>query len=597
MRRRCGVDAFPFFTLSWGAAAGGEEEDAAEEQQRGSKQDEDTEIDGLGGTGLRCGGVALRVGYKNAGEQQELSIPVTLPPGDTQVLSLHPYLENVIPQGTHWASLEVNYTSRSSGLAAAMVSVSQDGAHSIRSVLNWVEANMREGWHWRADRDHNTLLGIYNADSEPAQVKVSLDYYSDGQRQSYDLPELTLAGRAAELVDIGAILTSGQPDAEGNRIPRNITFGGYRVWKTAGAIGTAIVTEALVIDRRTRNFLTFYNTGCCYTSYSSYVSPSSITAPVGAQGNLVVTAYHECLGWVDVTWDSQFYSQDSSIASAGSGGYYSFQNPGTTTLNFDFSYMAAYLGQCFQFLTDDGGCSVTVKPTVSISGPANLPLRAAGSSGPNTIQLTATGTPSGGTYQWSTTSSKVSLGNTNSDTVTVTAQSQSSSVDDVPITVLYTVNNQSNTATKNISVQKPSTLSIASDSGSQQDLDCVAVFGGPDYNGVRRDILYRVMDQWGTNAIQFAGMPAEESFEAISNTCTGVPSTPNPSGGETASNGDFNGPDRLAMCSSSCMPADSNRNPTGTCTLAFNQTWKVNGITVRNNSVTITCTSVAVVPQ
>lgn len=111
------------------------------------------------------------------------------------------------------------------------MSVSQDGAHSIRSVLNAVEGSGSEGWFWRADADYNTYITMFNADSEEARVQVSLDYSVNGERRSYQLPERTVPARVTELIDIEAVIAAGVPDPEGDILPAGVGYGGYSVRK------------------------------------------------------------------------------------------------------------------------------------------------------------------------------------------------------------------------------------------------------------------------------------------------------------------------------------------------------------------------------
>lgn len=146
-----------------------------------------------------------------------------------------------------------------------------------------------------------------------------------------------------------------------------------------------------------------------------------------------------------------------------------------------------------------------------------------------------------------------------------------------------------------ITVHRPTSLEVVSDTGSVQDFDCLGLVG-LDYCGVRRDVLYRVFGQLGTS-IPIADLPAEESFIAGTNTCAGVPDTPTPSGGQTLGDGTFSGPDRIAMCSSSCLPRAPDCRPTGSCTLSFRQNWTVSGLAVRANNISITCGQVSIVAQ
>ena len=72
---------------------------------------------------------------------------------------------------------------------------------------------------------------------------------------------------------------------------------------------------------------------------------------------------------------------------------------------------------------------------------------------------------------------------------------------------------------------------------------------------------------------------------AVSNSCTHVSNTPYPTQTTTLSTGNCGGPDVLAMCSISCLPADSNDHPLGSCQLKVNQTCSVNGDAVQTKQV------------
>ena len=129
--------------------------------------------------------VTLAVNFNHGQAPQEIPLAVSLSPGETRVLSLLDHLAGQVPAGVSWGSLELCYTDRHNGLAAMLVSTSRDGAHSMRSVLNWVHGSMSEGWLWRADGEYNTLIGLLNSDTEEARAAVSLSYYVNGQGYNY----------------------------------------------------------------------------------------------------------------------------------------------------------------------------------------------------------------------------------------------------------------------------------------------------------------------------------------------------------------------------------------------------------------------------
>lgn len=194
-----------------------------------------------------------------------------------------------------------------------MVSVSQDLKHSIRSVLNWTDGNQREGWYWRADSDHDTLVSLLNSDSEEAQLAISLDYYSEGVRHSYNLPETTLPAGASYMLDIGQVIASGKPDVDGNTIPASVTYGGYHVRKVGKRLWTTVTAEALVFDHARQNFLTIYNTCCGYEGTS--FSPGLFLGPVGPLGSAVIQGQNYCTGqWVDITSGGTFSTANTRVA-------------------------------------------------------------------------------------------------------------------------------------------------------------------------------------------------------------------------------------------------------------------------------------------
>lgn len=52
------------------------------------------------------------------------------------------------------------------------------------------------------DAHGNTLLGIFNAESEGAPVRVTLDYFVDGAGGSYELPEPVIPVRSSHLYTV-----------------------------------------------------------------------------------------------------------------------------------------------------------------------------------------------------------------------------------------------------------------------------------------------------------------------------------------------------------------------------------------------------------
>lgn len=326
--------------------------------------------------------VTLLVGYRVGTENYQQSIPISMAPGDTRILQLHPLLKGVIPADVPWASLQVSYTDRHTGLASAMVSVSQDGAHSIRSVLNWVRGNIREGWYWRADVDHTTLLGILNSEAEEAQVAVSLDYSVAGVARSYELAPLTIQRGSAANIDIGEIISSGQPDADGDVIPPGVSFGGYRVRKL-GELRGNLTTEALVVNRRQKGFLTFYNTACCLIFPRFW--PSEKEGVVGDNFQIEITATNTCTyDQEDLTGSGTHSSNNTNVVTVGVfTGWASMVGVGTTSIYSYVIYPKTIIEQCKDFPASDY-CYVSVNRPV----PVNFRQTSASDIGNGVLQFT-----------------------------------------------------------------------------------------------------------------------------------------------------------------------------------------------------------------
>jgi len=231
---------------------------------------------------------------------------------------------------------------------------------------------------------------------------------------------------------------------------------------------------------------------------------------------------------------------------------------------------------------DDYGCAYlqgvqeTVKPTITITGPQEVPIAQTGNQGiVNTIQLTASGNPTGGTYSWTANGNAVSLTDQNSATVIVQGQSAGSAT----VTVTYTVEQESSSTTQTVTAQYPTSL------GAGETTSTVSCENNA-YNTQEAHISYNVKDQNGA-PIKFPNMPVAENLSMISDGCN--IGTPSPTSGSTDSNGDFPGPDDLYMCSVLCLPANANQQPTGSCTTKVSQTWFVNWIQVQQKTITFTC--------
>jgi len=273
-----------------------------------------------------------------------------------------------------------------------------------------------------------------------------------------------------------------------------------------------------------------------------------------------------------------------------------FHSPGTTLLDATMPNECAWeyddsAGDCncafYLQVSTQVPAQVTVKPTVTINpGDVAVPLAAAGFSGvTRSIQRSATGSPAGGSYSWTTTSNKIALSNTTSQTVTITSVSQSNSKNDVTVRVTYTKNGQSATAEITLTVVKPATLQAQwLPSGTY---NCQAPSGCTSCLRLRR---YYIKDQFG-DPFAWPAVKLREEFSGFSSNCAGVTSPP-PASDTMIRNAD-NFDDGFWLCSSSC-PNCSAGAPG--CQASASQKWFVNEFQVGSFSVTWNCSTASVSP-
>src|SRR5262249_48841508 len=236
----------------------------------------------------------IAFGWKKGQTPNEKELAVSLAADETRILPLRKLLDGAVPSDANWANMEIKYSSVQNALAGALVSNTEDGMHSIHSVLNWVEGSASDGPFWQADEDHNTLLAILNTDTKPAQVSVSLGYYVGSEQHTYSLPRFSIAARSSEQIDVGAFVKSGKAGLEGEPIPPDVQIGGYRVRKVGPRIDHVLITEELVFSRRSKSYLTFYNTCCPLTNV--HFLPSSVLGVPGDTSQISITATDYCSG-------------------------------------------------------------------------------------------------------------------------------------------------------------------------------------------------------------------------------------------------------------------------------------------------------------
>jgi hypothetical protein len=443
---------------------------------------------------------------------------------------------------------------------------------------------MWKGGMWKVDTTHNSLITAGNGGSTPATVAFSL-FAADGTSR-YDFPDRTLQPGEQIWVDVGKVIQSQLPDKNGKTLPLGTAAGSYQIQDLDHPLIGYIFEGKLVLDK-TYGHVGYGCARCCAKSVAQYDDPLGFF--VGDGSAQWVAATDDCTGGSqDVTkYSYGWYSSNTSVVDVGYNGASTAMGPGTAEIDafIDVVSDTMYADPC-PTATMMPSAYVNVSPTITSISPAH------GVSAANT-QVTITGTGLAGATVQAGPGISVSISSSSSTQIQATFAIASNATNGQR--QVTATNNGAISNAVNFLVQVPTSLDVVSDTGSVQDVSCTV--SGSTYNGVRRDILYRVMDA-NVQPILTSGMSLTESFQAGTNSCTGTPNTPTPTvNAPSDSLGQFPNVDRLAICSVACLPANSSGNPTGSCTLSVTQTWTANGFTVRTNQIAYHCSSVAVTPQ
>ena len=185
--------------------------------------------------------------------------------------------------------------------------------------------------------------------------------------------------------------------------------------------------------------------------------------------------------------------------------------------------------------------------------------------------------------------------NTTSATVTVTSVSASSSIGDVPLKVTYTLSNQPGTASGSLTVERPTSLQVNSDTTNGTGHTCIAgagtsscassyYSGSGTYSSYLRTRTYHIMDQFSpARWIQGYNMQIQESYTTPTGQCSADGSVITSGGvGDTVT-------DCFYFCSATCRSG-------GSCSVSATQTLTVNGFNVATENVGWTCTGATVSP-
>ncbi|HEV2852020.1 MAG TPA: hypothetical protein VHC97_04375 [Thermoanaerobaculia bacterium] len=529
--------------------------------------------------------------FKEGGEPREERGPaIELAPHEVRRIELAPAHSGPVED----AGLALEHSGRPGTLVAALSSV--DRARGLVVDVPFASVAPGSGFGgshpFRIDERWRSVAYLTNTTANPTTASY-LVFYEDG----YWSPDLLrLAPGETVSIDLERLRDEGVPDRQGRRLPRDL-HRGQLAWTPREP--NALVGRVVRFDKTTGRAANFSCPNCCGSEadhYDFFVTPFS--GWPGSSQSMTVQRWDRWCSYVtegpyDVTYGLDYSSANPSIATANPGqvGYVS---PGATNITVSETlwrqdYISAEDCGSFPYISS-GDTPADTLPSVRVSGPLTVPL-----GDKNTVQLTAVGTPSGGTYSWTTSSNKVSLSNTSSDQVTVTAQTMSAAKGDVRVTVTYQTAQGSASAFLDLTVQKPSSLTRMNNSSTTSEASCTPPGGTSGSGcGVTRTFTYIIYDQLGdpfqANAVTFWDKITNVSGQNGCNITTYKTTCPNNTGPcAKTTNGLID--ETLGICSTACKSGSS--CITG-CTTTAKQIWTVNGIALPEITLTYRCNQILV---
>lgn len=520
---------------------------------------ESTKLDGAGlriglagGSPLTQALVARNVGSRNlkldgripylteSGREGVVHLPtVRLAPGEIREIGIAAALQKGGVASAASAGLELEHTGAPGSLVASALAVSADGTQVFRVPLRDAALSSSTGiYPWSLDSGATAVVYIKNATDQPRDYSMNLSFPGG----IYVFPLQTVAAGQTVALDLRALRDRQVPDVYGTTIPRWVTAGKAQ-WSMSGLVQHTLVGRIEQVDLARGTSFTAACGACCPNStLDAWIDPSFVSGfPGGTTQFRAWTVEEDCFGsqqpW-HPAW-AFFTSTNTSVATVTWDGFATAVGSGRTLIQTDFQGVE-YINCAAEAGNDEYCCDsrplvipceaeCQVKPTVKIVfDGSGVPLRN-GNTGINSVTMKAEADFIGGSYQWSTTSNKVTLSNATSEVVTVTAVSASAQENDVVIKVTFTNEGGSATDQRAITVQKPTSMTFVSYGTANNDPETCAA----GTQGKIKDINWQIKDQFDKD--QKAAMSLSSTMPISQNGClltlTGVDSATTPATG------------------------------------------------------------------
>ncbi|HKW75173.1 MAG TPA: hypothetical protein VJN64_06580 [Terriglobales bacterium] len=497
--------------------------------------------------------------------------PIKLRPGESRELDGNDILARAgLANFNGSVNLGFSFNGDGNDLLLATGSVDQKGTY-VLPVEATGNGESESKWlkYWSVANGDDTMISLFNPGDKPEDLQMTL-FFMDGQ---YKVP-IHLDPKGSTMLMLGEIITAHRPDADGHTIPFFI-HQGSAILSGAGGMGELINVSVSSSIFNVANATCGSLCPTCLGIVDFSVSPSSTSTNVGGMLNYTATETNTSGGTADVTTRASWSSTNSSVGSLQSAGAYKGMAVGGFVAIAQLAVITPNPdcpeGQHNPCPTDpgDGSGGGNVTPTVTIQG---LNFIFVGHD-PTVVEnnlFAATGSPSGGTYSWSTTAGQASFDNPTSSRVHLTVGSFSPS--GATISVTYTANGQSATATNSITTRIFKFL-------QQATFFNVSTFNGPNTFGYDFHVSYNVFTSPNAQLLE-PGFPGIVTTEAVTTTSSNVTFSPNISQGSTDANSQIG--DELQLLSNAPLPAN--------LSIVESQDIGVGAFFVRTNTLTWTAT-------
>ncbi len=469
--------------------------------------------------------------YMDGGNVKTLSLPdMALHPGEARELAIHDLMKN--QQRAEAMNLVFSYTGAWGDIVAGTGSMDETGNYVFPVPAQPAsQAGSLSSVYWLAGGGFDTMYTIWNPLPNSEELQLTVKYGTAGE--TWRTP-LSLEPRASAMVDIGELVRTQQPDQDGKTLPLDVEQGSLLLTSAANASTdtlTAVLSGGIYNPRRATCGETCET---CDGMTGQEIMPIALTVPTGGQrqSSFSYTWYDGTK--YDVTKSSSWSSTASQIVSVqtqgqSSPGVAKGVSPGTADVGVVYYYaIPVNAGQICTPSGDLPPCPVTPEisdqqpttdtPTVTIqvqsgfvSMSGNGLVVMGGAGGETSTAITAVGDPSGGSVTW-TAGPNLQISGANSANASVSGTAASTSAGDTYVSVQYTSNSQSASASVRFTVLNPNALQASNFPGGGQYTTLLS--GGAGY---LTEVVYYLDDQLTGTAINVPGLTLTEVLTTTSN--------------------------------------------------------------------------------